>query len=608
MRFASPCIESLEGRMLLSAAIEIRADLKAMYMPGANSPYGYNGEFKINNNAEITGATVHTPAGRWMSLSAKSGNGEGLSWDKFFDTKAEMDSELGDGVYTIYLQTTSGPTTHSFNSTGLLFPTQIPSTTSLTHGRTDTPTNLSIALPTITDSSINNISLYISNSNNDQVYDSYFNPGSGSLAPVALASGNSYWAELKFRADKWEQTADYNFSFEKTNQADFIFATTGFTQGRPDLNGSFSAAPATLNPGDSFVLNVAVGSSGGIVIGSGSAPQQPLLHKMGMSINKIIGDADDVTLYRASAAGETAGWGFANDLNVTIPDTAMPGSYFVYGYMDSTQVANESNENNNIGWSSSAVITIPPQAITLDPVTHRLSILGTGVGDTVNVALDGLTVHATLNGTTRSFARAEIASLYINGYEGNDAITVGDGLSGVTIYGGTGNDTITSGSGDDVIYGGDGDDRIFSQAGNDSVYGGRGADSITGGAGNDSLIGGDGSDTILGGFGDDYIEGKGKADTIYGGDGSDTILGGAGDDYIEGKGKADTIYGGVGNDTILGGAGNNMIYGDDGDDRIFAFNSTSFRDTIDGGAGDDTVDRDSNDILTNVEHDLLHVA
>ncbi|MFN9419980.1 MAG: beta strand repeat-containing protein, partial [Pirellula sp.] len=110
---------------------------------------------------------------------------------------------------------------------------------------------------------------------------------------------------------------------------------------------------------------------------------------------------------------------------------------------------------------------------------------------------------------------------------------------------------------------------------------------------NDTLSGGAGADTIYGGAGNDIIEGTAGADILLGGAGADTVSyassssgvsvnlatraasgGDAASDTISdfenltGSGFADTLTGDANNNIITGGAGN---------------------DTIDGGAGTDTV-------------------
>ncbi len=89
----------------------------------------------------------------------------------------------------------------------------------------------------------------------------------------------------------------------------------------------------------------------------------------------------------------------------------------------------------------------------------------------------------------------------INGGNGNDTITAGNGLISIvslTIDGGAGNDTITGGDGEDTLLGGDG---------NDVINGGRGADFVLLGAGNDTAVWnpGDGSDIVEGGDGTDTL-------------------------------------------------------------------------------------------------------
>lgn len=546
-------------------------DFDRMYVPGTSTPYGVHADLMFQNNGLVQSARVHTPAGRNFDLHAMDGEYGALSAESYFANVTAANEELGDGTYKLTLQTPVGQRTYNFNGTGISFPSQIPSSTSLGHGKTNTPSVFDPALPAL-NSTINHVSLYISDDSEEKAYDEYIVPPGGSLPTVNLTPGKSYLAELTFGAGKWQvASGGYEFGYSKSNEAGYVFATAGFTQTTPDLQGkAFAASPITVQPGGSINISVSVSGTGGMAY----SKTQPLKHLIGLSKNKVIGDADDVILFAPLEPGQPAGGGFTGTLTALVPQTAPAGQYYVFGKTDSGNAIAETNESNNIGWSATAVVTIPPQAITLDLTTHKLSMMGTAGNDTIKVTVDAQTVYASIGATTRSFAKSAITSVYISGNVGNDAITVANGMSGVTIYGGDGNDTIYAGSGNDVIYGNGGDDRIYGQDGADSVYAGLGADFIDGGIGNDSLIGGD------------------QSDTIYGG---------AGNDYIEGKGKADTLYGGLGNDTILGGAGNNIIKGDDGDDTIYALNLTGFRDTINGGAGTDTAQSDSNDLLVSVE-------
>jgi Ca2+-binding RTX toxin-like protein len=190
-------------------------------------------------------------------------------------------------------------------------------------------------------------------------------------------------------------------------------------------------------------------------------------------------------------------------------------------------------------------------------------------------------------------------SIVINGYGGNDRITVGAGvLLNATIDGGTGNDWIWGGGGADVIhagkgndhvYGCGGDDQLFADAGNDKMWGGAGNDVMEGDIGHDWLRGNDGDDDLLGGDGHDHLHGGAGADEAWGGTGFDHLHGEDGDDFLYGEDGHDLVYGELGNDLLDGGSGKDKLWGGAGDDRI---KGGWGNDHLNGGDGNDLLDGD----------------
>ena len=580
-----------QGLTIQTGSVEpmfrFNVDQDQRFMPGTTSPYAVRADMYVRFNGLIEAARVHTKAGKWMDLDA-NGQGE-LSWESFYANKAAADSELGDGTYTLWMQTAVGERTIQFDASDISYPTQIPSTTSFTHGGTNTPTAFDIAGPAPTDPSITQASLTIRDRNDEDVYNNWISPGE-TLPTVYLAADQSYVASLTCGVGTGYTTPlGYQFNYSKSNETGYVFGTTGFVQGTPDLRGVSVTSPTqTVNPGDAVSMNIAVTNTGGMAY----APGQPVHHLIGLSMNKIVGDADDVVLYNPVEAGHPDGWTTTGDMSMRVPDTAPAGQYFVFGAMDYGNVVAESNESNNIGWSTTAAVTIAPQAITYDPAVRRISIAGTSGNDNISLTVDALTLYANINGAYRSYARSSVDSIYVDGAAGDDLITAGDGIAGATLRGGEGNDTIGGGNGDDWIYGDNGNDSLAGNDGYDTVFGNFGDDVIAGGFRRDSLSGGLGNDTITGGDG---------PDAIFGGDGTDVLRGGKGADWIEGRGKSDTIYGGLGNDSLFGGAGPDAIYGEDGDDTIDVAPASVFRDTVDGGLGYDLGLYDSDDLVIGME-------
>lgn len=103
---------------------------------------------------------------------------------------------------------------------------------------------------------------------------------------------------------------------------------------------------------------------------------------------------------------------------------------------------------------------------------------------------------------------------FINGTEGNDALSGTPQTDFVNLRGGDdfyssgggGNDVVLAGAGSDIVRGGSGRDNFSGEAGNDFLIGFSNNDRLNGGAGNDVLDGGTGVDTLIGGAGADRFD------------------------------------------------------------------------------------------------------
>lgn len=116
------------------------------------------------------------------------------------------------------------------------------------------------------------------------------------------------------------------------------------------------------------------------------------------------------------------------------------------------------------------------------------------------------------SGTINFSAKLGSVAALVDGFTGNDNITMGSGAD--TVWGNSGNDTLAGGLGDDVLIG---DWDSSDRTGNDALYGGDG---------NDELIGGNGNDALYAGNGDDFFSiGDGTP-------GNDLMFGGAGIDWV----------------------------------------------------------------------------
>ncbi len=248
--------------------------------------------------------------------------------------------------------------------------------------------------------------------------------------------------------------------------------------------------------------------------------------------------------------------------------------------------------------------------------------------DVISVAVsDGGFVAVIVNGLVHSsdpasadfdaaFAGAtagSVRSISVEGLDGNDAITLGDGFTAASgrvlllggpgddrLSGGTSADVLLGGPGNDVLLGGGGEDRLAGNAGNDLLDGGDGDDNLAGDGGNDTLDGGAGGDTadftsstaavrvnllkrtargqgsdvlasvehVLGSMFNDQLIGDAVANVLWGGDGDDDIRGNGGDDSLAGSAGDDTLRGGAGVDELSGSDGADQYSGVDAFDEV----------------------------------------
>ena len=249
-----------------------------------------------------------------------------------------------------------------------------------------------------------------------------------------------------------------------------------------------------------------------------------------------------------------------------------------------------------------------------------LIVSGSAGNDTISVSATSSTISVKLNGATQTFSKSAVSSIRVNGFGGDDTISVGNGVGNVVLDGGDGNDVLFGGNGNDTLIGGRGSDILSGGGGNDTAdYSASTAnlvitldnvandgvagendnvrddvENVIGGSGNDKITGSSANNILRGGKGNDSLYGGGGADALFGNDGNDLLDGGAGDDYLEG---------GAGNDTLTGGSGHDKLYGQDGNDMIYAKDGQT--DTLDGGTGTDKAQRDNTstikDSVLNIE-------
>ena len=199
--------------------------------------------------------------------------------------------------------------------------------------------------------------------------------------------------------------------------------------------------------------------------------------------------------------------------------------------------------NDSAGVLQDTPVTIDVLANDTDADGDTLAIQSYGPASNGTVTLDN-------NGTAGDTSDDRLDYTPDAGFTGSDSFTysVSDGNGG--------NDTATV----TVTVSADINQSLFGTSGSDLIEGLNGNDTLTGLAGNDSLFGGADDDVIYGGVGSDLIDGGSGNDRLIGGDAAtDRIIGGDGDDTITAR-----------NDVLV-------FDEDDGEDRVFNFQTGSDR-------------------------------
>jgi Ca2+-binding RTX toxin-like protein len=231
--------------------------------------------------------------------------------------------------------------------------------------------------------------------------------------------------------------------------------------------------------------------------------------------------------------------------NSLAPVLSKDGSRLLFKSSVANLVSGDSGDTENI------FTTITPGHDFATLVGGVLDVRGSYLTDTITLALKKTDVYVTRNGVTLKFKRSSISSTGINGFEGNDVITLGNGVGGAYVLGGSDNDK---------IFGGDGNDAINGAAGEDTIYGGIGDDRLNGGKGNDYLSGDDNIDRLYGGDGNDKLLGGGGVDRLTGDAGKDTLDGGGSNDkFYVADGVIDFLFGGNGNDSAFIDVGKDVL-------------------------------------------------
>ena len=264
------------------------------------------------------------------------------------------------------------------------------------------------------------------------------------------------------------------------------------------------------------------------------------------------------------------------------------GNDFVYGGSDADKISGGSGNDQLYGVGGADVINGGDGADTIDGQDGADVINGGDGADTLygqegDDTLDGGDGIDNItggNGSDSLVGGAGDDFLY-DQETGVDTLQGGTGNDELNVYTGTGNKYLDGGEGNDTLTGGNGADTLVGGAGNDelNVYGSTGNKSLDGGDGNDSLTGGTGSDTLVGGAGNDVLMDQSSgADSLLGGAGNDelNVYTGTGNKYLDGGDGNDTLQGGLGNDTLTGGLGIDDLQGGAGNDVYYVSDMTDY--------------------------------
>jgi parallel beta-helix repeat protein/predicted outer membrane repeat protein len=270
-------------------------------------------------------------------------------------------------------------------------------------------------------------------------------------------------------------------------------------------------------------------------------------------------------------------------------------------------------------------------------VGTTVNVFGTSIVNNISVS-EGATLDVTVDGVLTQFTPAQVTSIFIFGFGGDDSVVINSLIEGtaLTVYGMSGNDsivvnaavtqgvTLSGEGGNDLLIGGSGNDLLLGSTGDDWLNGGDGYDLLVGGDGNDVYEFSDTTvnqiDTVseLSGEGIDILNFSALTTSVTADLTSDTALvttihqivqvasagqsadfenvfGGSVDDFITGNAANNLLIGNAGNDTLNGGDGNDQLEGREGNDLLQGGNQD---DVLIGGIGDDYLNGDAgNDLL-----------
>jgi hypothetical protein len=378
-------LEALEDRRLLSGAaaalaLEIHVDIEKQvsYVPGLAGPADVSFDFNLWTNGTVKSPRFRSPAGLWYSLEPDNEDPGEYDFEPTFATQAELDTVFSDGVYTLEFQSGKNTISTQFpfaipgTNQPIPWPTQPPVLLSPQHGQTTASSNVTLSWKPVKDRAVTGVSVYMDDKDNKEVVWNWLNPSSTTYGPLKLKSASNYSLELQHHADYSGTNADgYGYSVEKTLDLNTLFRTPGGPAVTADVAlTSISVPAATYHSGDTLPWTVTGGAPGqaNAIARDRKGKPMPVYHEIRLSKDTKWGNADDILVFRFTEKGVMGGEVFDNDTpQLTLPANTPPGVYYLAGMVDVDNGIAETNEKNNLAFSSKATITIKPNAAPTVP-------------------------------------------------------------------------------------------------------------------------------------------------------------------------------------------------------------------------------------------------
>jgi len=196
-----------------------------------------------------------------------------------------------------------------------------------------------------------------------------------------------------------------------------------------DLVGAFiNSSPHSLAPGEDFSAAMVVNNDG-----SDAAPGFGL--QMRLSTDSVWGNSDDVVLGDVDRPAGLAAFSSTSIVRMfTIPDGTAPGTYFLAFSVDPTGAISESNESNNIYFTSSQLVTVTEGGggdVDLDVFGNGQEILDGAISPSADnhTSFGDVDIGQTLDRTFTLFndgaGTLQILSVSISGFNDLDFVIVG---------------------------------------------------------------------------------------------------------------------------------------------------------------------------------------